>query len=168
MSVLGPSIVGSIVQTSPQAQQVARQRDRAANQPVRDADRLHEILEAHLVALEEEDGFESPANLHVDQHLPDRHSKEEPPQKKRREPGKPGDAGDGEQAEANAPHAAKVNSPDLATLSSLAPSDPPAPDVAGPTTPPALAASLWSRLRPAKPEACAAPAPLYKHLDVQG
>lgn len=147
MSMLGPSIAGSVAQTSLQAQQVARQRDRAANQPVRDADRLQELLKAHLAALEEEDGFESPANLHVDQHLPDRHSKEEPPPRKKRKPGQPGGAGAETAAEASAPPV-------------LGPTAPPPVIEAAPAAPPAVKPRAGT-----KPEA---PPPLYRHLDVQG
>lgn len=146
MSALGPSLAGSIVQAPLQAQQVARQRDRAAAQHAHDANRLHEMLQAHMRALEEDEGFESPANLHIDQHLPDRHAKDQPPEKRRPRPAPDQPAADGEAAPPS------LQPQDAATLTSTLPAAAPAASAAYAATPPA---------------APAGEGPLYRHLDVQ-
>ncbi len=74
MSVLGTSIAASVAQTALQSQQVARQRDGLNSQAADGARRLRDLVEGHLQALEEGDEFESPAQLHIDNQLPDHQS----------------------------------------------------------------------------------------------
>src|SRR5690349_12331801 len=85
MSVLGTGIAASVAQTGLQSQQVAQQRDRTTAQSTQDAAKMRELLESHLLSLEE-DAYESPANLHIDQHLPDRQTGEEPKRDKHKRP----------------------------------------------------------------------------------
>ena len=66
MSIIGTGGAAGVAQTALQAQQVARQRDREDVRSTAEAKRLREMLESHMRALEEGDGFESPAQLHVD------------------------------------------------------------------------------------------------------
>jgi hypothetical protein len=70
MTSIGTGVAAGVAQTALQAQQAARQRDKAHGQSARDAKRLHEMLEATMQALEEGDEFESPAQLHVGEDVP--------------------------------------------------------------------------------------------------
>jgi len=76
MSMLGTGVAVGVAGVALQAQSVARQRDRQNVQNARDIRRMHEILQTHLDALDEGD-TQSPAQLHVDDQLPDHQS---PPQ----------------------------------------------------------------------------------------
>lgn len=76
MSVLGTGVAAGVAGVALQAQSVARQRDRQGVQNARDLRRMQEILQTHLDALDEGD-TQSPAQLHIDDQLPDHHS---PPQ----------------------------------------------------------------------------------------
>ncbi len=66
MSVIGTGTAAAVAQTALQAEQVARRRSRRSTESDADAQRLREMLEAHLRALEEGDEAETPAQLHVD------------------------------------------------------------------------------------------------------
>lgn len=71
MSVLGTGIAAAVAQTAHQAQQVARQRNRAHAASSHDARRLRELLESHLQAVEEGEEAQNPAQLHIDAQLPE-------------------------------------------------------------------------------------------------
>ena len=66
MSVIGTGTAAAVAQTALQAEQVARRRSRRTTESDADAQRLREMLEAHLRALEEGDEVETPAQLRVD------------------------------------------------------------------------------------------------------
>lgn len=76
MSMLGTGVAAGVAGVALQAQSVARQRDRQNVHTARDIRRMQELLQTHLDALDEGD-TQSPAQLHVDDQLPDHHS---PPQ----------------------------------------------------------------------------------------
>lgn len=71
MSVLGTGVAAGVAQTGLAAQQQARQRDRAESQSARDARRVHDIVEAHLRAVEEGDEPESPGKLVIGGDVPE-------------------------------------------------------------------------------------------------
>jgi len=73
MSVIGTGTgtAAAVAQTALQAQQVARRRDKDRTSAASDARRLRDILEAHLLAVEEGDESGSPAQLHIDGEMPD-------------------------------------------------------------------------------------------------
>ena len=72
MSIIGTGPAAGVAQTTHQAQQVAYRRDRKDVRSIAEAKRLREILEAHMRALEEGDGFESPSQLLVDGDVQDK------------------------------------------------------------------------------------------------
>jgi hypothetical protein len=141
MSVLGTGIAGSVAQTSLQASQVARQRDKRARESSRQDQHVREVFESHIKGLEESDADETSARLHVDSQLRDHEAPVEdatvaPPQDTREELTR---------------RAQQVASQTRTALN----------DAVGPS-PPAAAA------RPAVPRTADADAPpLYQHLDVE-
>lgn len=77
MTSIGTSIAAAVAQTGLQAQQLARQRDRAHAQSAREAQRLHELLQAHFEALEEGDEIQASDQLRIDSNVQQHQS---PPQ----------------------------------------------------------------------------------------
>ena len=71
MSVLGTGVAAGVAQTSLQAQQVARRRDKRARETEKQAQHVREVFEAHIKGLEENDTDETTARLHVDSQLND-------------------------------------------------------------------------------------------------
>jgi len=78
MTAAGTGVAAGVAQTAANAQQVGRQRDRAATRDAVEAKRLRELFESHMQALEEGDTFESPAQLHIDGHLPEHPNQQQP------------------------------------------------------------------------------------------
>lgn len=74
MSILGTSVAAAVAQTALQAQQVARQRESVPNQTTRDARRIQDLIEAHLLALEEDDQLDSTDQLRINGRLPQHQS----------------------------------------------------------------------------------------------
>ena len=66
MSIIGTGPAAGVAQTTHQARQIAHRRDREDVRSIAEAKRLREMLEAHMLALEEGDGFESPSQLLID------------------------------------------------------------------------------------------------------
>lgn len=71
MSVLGTGVAAGVAQSALQAQQTARRRDRRQTQSEAEAERVRDLVEAHLRAVEEGDQSESPAQLHIDGQVPE-------------------------------------------------------------------------------------------------
>lgn len=78
MTVVGTGVAAGVAQTAATAQQVARRKDKRAQQSGQDADRVREMIETHLRGLEEGDEatLGSVTQLHVDGQLPEH----QPPQ----------------------------------------------------------------------------------------
>jgi hypothetical protein len=112
MTSIGTSVAASVAQTALNAQQTARQRDKVHGQSARDAKRLHEMLEASMQALEEGDGFESPAQLHVGGEVPQQRQQQ---QGRDAKPPRKGDA----DTPADAPETASTSTPTTAPDGSL-------------------------------------------------
>jgi hypothetical protein len=74
MSVLGTGTAAGVAQSALNAQQTARNRDRDKTAAARESKRLRELMEAHLLALEEGDESDTPTQLHIDNHLPEHHT----------------------------------------------------------------------------------------------
>ena len=78
MSNLGISIVGSVAQSTLQAQQVSRANHRQQTDTAAEARKVRELLEAHFAALDEGDEATLLSQLHVDEQVPEReHSPDE-------------------------------------------------------------------------------------------
>ena len=72
MSVLGTGVIAGVAQTSLQAQQVARQRQKPVEDMERARQRINEILELRLHGMgEDDDAAPSSTALHTDAVLPD-------------------------------------------------------------------------------------------------
>jgi hypothetical protein len=74
MSVLGTGPAAGVAQAALNAQQTARSKDRDKTAAARESKRLRELMEAHLLALEEGDESDTPTQLHIDNHLPEHHT----------------------------------------------------------------------------------------------
>lgn len=59
-----------VAQTAHNAQQLARQRDRLKAHESREADRLKQMFELRLLALEEGEQEQSALQVHIDRHMP--------------------------------------------------------------------------------------------------
>ena len=68
MTIAGTSVAAAVANTTAQAQEVTRQRDRTAAQAIRDADRLHELVQAHMDALEEGEELQSSDEVRISDH----------------------------------------------------------------------------------------------------
>ncbi|MEE9211215.1 MAG: hypothetical protein V3U29_01010 [Phycisphaeraceae bacterium] len=77
MSVIGTGVAAGVANTSLQAQQVARDRDKERSETAKDARRVREMFETQLRALEE--GEETPTQLRIDGHVPQHESPKETP-----------------------------------------------------------------------------------------
>lgn len=75
MSILGTGVAAGVAQTTLQAQQVARERDRRATQRVEEARRLKQIFEVQLRAIEE--GEDAALQVRITPDLPDRPTPEQ-------------------------------------------------------------------------------------------
>ncbi len=71
MSSMGTSVAAGVAQTALQAQQVARQRDRRVTQRREEAQRVREMFEAAMRALEEGDRPGSAPHVDISDQLPD-------------------------------------------------------------------------------------------------
>jgi hypothetical protein len=72
MSTLGNVVASAVAPAGLQAQQVARARDQQHAQASNGARRVRDLLELHLRALEEDEAQPgaSPAEVHIDEELP--------------------------------------------------------------------------------------------------
>jgi len=81
MSVVGTGVAAGVAQTSLQAQQVSRRRDKDHAQRTSNSGKMREVFEAHLRALEEGDEIDSGDRLYIDGEVPQGESSEkQPPQ----------------------------------------------------------------------------------------
>ncbi len=85
MSILGTSVAAAVAQTSLQAQQVARQRESVRHQTTRDAQRVQDLIEAHMLALEEDDQLDTSDQLRIDGRLPQHQTTDQRKQNPRRQ-----------------------------------------------------------------------------------
>lgn len=85
MSILGTSVAAAVAQTSLQAQQVARQRESVRHQTTRDAQRVQDLIEAHMLALEEDDQLDTSDQLRIDGRLPQHQTNDQRRQNPRRQ-----------------------------------------------------------------------------------
>jgi hypothetical protein len=74
MSVFGTGPAAGVAAAALSAQQTARSKDREKTASARESKRLRELMEAHLLALEEGDESDTPTQLHIDNHLPEHHT----------------------------------------------------------------------------------------------
>lgn len=70
MSVIGTGVAAGVAQTSLQAQQTARERDRKKVQEAEASKRTREAFEAHLHALEDPEKIEPIDSLQIEGHVP--------------------------------------------------------------------------------------------------
>jgi len=80
MSVLGTGVAAGVAQTSLQAQQTARERDRKKAHEAQTARKVRESFEAHLSTLEKIEQVEQLDPLQVDEHLLQHHNAPPPAQ----------------------------------------------------------------------------------------
>ena len=78
MSVLGTGVAAGVAQTTLQAQQTARERDRKKAHEAQTARKVRESFEAHLSTLEKIEQVEQIDPLQIDEHHLQHHN--EPPQ----------------------------------------------------------------------------------------
>lgn len=74
MSQIGTGVAAGVAQTQLQSKQVSQARNQRQAAANRQAKQVRDRYEAHLVALEDQDGGESAMHLHVDSDLPQHHS----------------------------------------------------------------------------------------------
>ncbi len=77
MSVIGTGVAAGVANTSLQAQQVARDRDKERSETAKDARRVREMFETQLRTLEE--GEETPIQLRIDDQVPQHESPKQTP-----------------------------------------------------------------------------------------
>jgi hypothetical protein len=78
MSAIGTGTAAAVAQTALTAQQVARRRDKDRSSSTGEARRICEMVELHMLALDEGDDAETTSQLHIDGELPQHQSP--PPQ----------------------------------------------------------------------------------------
>lgn len=74
MSHIGTGVAAGVAQTQLQSKQVSQARNQRQAAANRQAKQVRDRYEAHLVALEDQEGGDSSMNLHVDSELPQHHS----------------------------------------------------------------------------------------------
>jgi len=72
MSSIGNGVAAGVAQTALQAQQVGRKRSTEKSRQSHAAEHVREIVEQHLEAVEEGDEAETPSQLRIDQHIPEK------------------------------------------------------------------------------------------------
>jgi hypothetical protein len=70
MNVIGTGVAAGVAQTSLQAQQTARERDRKKVQEAEASKRTREVFEAHLHALEGPEKIEAIDSMQIEGHVP--------------------------------------------------------------------------------------------------
>lgn len=71
MSTMGTGAAAGVAQTAQQAQQIARRRERRQADAVRDSERVRDVFEAHMQALDEGNDRGSHNRAQIDDQVPD-------------------------------------------------------------------------------------------------
>lgn len=74
MSAIGTGTAAAVAQTALTAQQLARRRDKDRSNSASDARRIREMVELHMLALDEGDDAETTSQLRIDGELPQHQS----------------------------------------------------------------------------------------------